>query len=92
MVGLAAAFLTRLLTRDVIADPIRKWFGDHLKGRWEYLVACPWCSGVHATALVFAFVWHWHSIPLPPLAFLVAVQVNRMAFWVCEMLAKISED
>lgn len=52
--GLAAR-LTRLITLDVITDPIRR----RLTGFFGALVECAWCTGIWVAAPVGISWWLW---------------------------------
>jgi hypothetical protein len=52
--GLAAR-LTRLITLDVITDPIRR----RLTGFFGALVECAWCTGIWVAAPVGLSWWLW---------------------------------
>lgn len=55
--GLATYRLTRLLTRDVIAEPIREWVWKRRppeKSKIGYLFTCEWCMSIWTASLLFA--------------------------------------
>lgn len=66
---LAVARLTRLVTADTIADPVRGWIIRHrpAKGAHEaedwvvYLVHCRWCASMWIAGPVAVAVWFWHG-------------------------------
>lgn len=55
--GLATYRLTRLLTRDVIAEPIREWVWKRRppeKSKIGYLFTCEWCMSIWTASLLLA--------------------------------------
>lgn len=75
LVALAAARITRLVTTDSIADPVRDWLLDLPRSEraaewWADLVSCPWCAGwwvAVAATLVLSFAptgaVRWLALP-----------------------------
>ena len=57
---LAVARLTRLVTRDYITQPFRRWVQRHAPDKLAYLVSCPWCASFWIAGVVVppGIVWH----------------------------------
>lgn len=60
---LMVARITRFLTDDFLADPIRRAtetrFGEDSK--MAYLINCPWCVSIWIGLVVAAFALHFHE-------------------------------
>lgn len=79
--ALAAARVTRLVTRDTVTRPAREHVGRlEAEGRvplgsWEF-VRCPWCVGVWAALLVMVTRrrgrWLWRVLAAAEVAGLLA--------------------
>lgn len=55
--GLATYRLTRLITRDVIAEPLREWVWRRKppeKSKIGYLFTCEWCMSIWTASLLLA--------------------------------------
>ena len=55
--GLATYRLTRLITRDVITEPLREWVWKRKppeKSKIGYLFTCDWCMSIWTASLLFA--------------------------------------
>lgn len=46
--GLAAARLTRLVTRDLVTAPVRDWAWENRHDRAYEFLTCRWCVGMWA--------------------------------------------
>jgi hypothetical protein len=56
IICLAAARLTRLVTEDIITEPLREWAS--IKPAWVYdLITCPWCIGFWISLGCVAVWW-----------------------------------
>lgn len=70
--ALAAYRVTRLITADRIALPLRRWvdrrFGDD--SSLGYFVRCPWCVGWYVSGVTVLAVDSVESVPVPLLAVL----------------------
>jgi len=74
--ALATARLTRLVTRDQITHPVRRWVLARidLHGWLAYLLTCDWCvsvwvGGAGAAAGAWVGSWSWWHAPAVALAF-----------------------
>lgn len=78
LLPLAAARLTRLITRDSIGEPLRsrvrkKWGEQSLPAE---LIGCHWCVGVWASLLLNSWAWITiHRFNVWGLGFIFAVFV-----------------
>lgn len=55
--GLATYRLTRLITRDIITEPVRNWVWKKLppeKSKVGYLFTCEWCMSIYVASLLLA--------------------------------------
>lgn len=55
VLGLGAFRLTRLMTTDVILNPVREWIwkkSPPSQSGIGYLITCDWCSGIWASSLL----------------------------------------
>ena len=53
---LATYRLTRLITRDVITEPLREWVWERKppeKSKIGYLFTCDWCMSIWTASLLF---------------------------------------
>ena len=53
--GLATYRLTRLITRDVITEPVRNWVWKKMppdKSKIGYLFTCEWCMSIYVASLL----------------------------------------
>src|SRR5690242_20889167 len=59
--ALAAARITRLVTRDTITQPLRLWLINRsgVDSRLAELLSCDWCSGVWVSSAVVGTTWAW---------------------------------
>lgn len=59
--GLATARVTRLITSDVITEPLRIAVIKRLDsgGRFAYLLVCDWCASVYVGAVMAGTWWAW---------------------------------
>jgi len=59
--ALAAARITRLVTRDTITQPLRLWLINRagVDTRLAELIQCDWCSGVWVSSAVIGTTWAW---------------------------------
>lgn len=59
--ALATARITRLITADVITEPLRIAVFKRLntEGKFAYLLSCDWCASVYVGAGVAASWWAW---------------------------------
>ncbi len=67
---LASARITRLVVSDDITESARTWVRRHATTRPRRfvsdLVGCPWCLGLHVSALLVFLAWFdGCSLPLP---------------------------
>lgn len=78
------ARLTRLVTKDSIADPARKWIEKrmikkNMRGLWnkiDDLVNCPWCVSIWVgVPSGFIAVWHYSN------RFVLAGMIGLTASW-----------
>lgn len=95
----ATARLTRLVTDDVITQPIREWvvirWGGHSK--IATLITCPWCLGLWTAAAVITWEevaryhgWNqWFTLPAAVLA--IAHGYGLAATWF-DGPAPVAED
>jgi hypothetical protein len=70
--ALAVYRLSRLVTRDTILRPARRWLTARYEGMLVELVGCMWCVSVWLAAAVVALTWwlpYWWSFPATGLAF-----------------------
>lgn len=58
---LAAARITRIITRDSITQPARTWAVNRLgiDSKPAELLQCDWCTGVWVSILVTGAAWMW---------------------------------
>jgi|GEM_PF-1399253 hypothetical protein len=71
LAGVALAFLatarvTRFVTRDLLAQPIRTWFANRFgpDSRLAYLVTCGWCASIWIGILpTLGWVTWWAGVP-----------------------------
>lgn len=58
---LAAARITRIITRDSITQPLRTWLVNRLgiDSKWSELLQCDWCMGVWVATAVTGAAWAW---------------------------------
>ena len=64
--------LARLVTVDTLLSPLRNWFlrrSGTVMETFADLLTCPWCFGVHVSAVLVAAVWASIGLPLPALWF-----------------------
>lgn len=63
--ALAAARITRLITRDTLTQPARiraiNWLGA--ESMTAYLITCDWCAGMWVSAMVGSAAWMWRDSP-----------------------------
>jgi len=68
IMGLATARLTRLVVTDQISEPLRNWAyrRDPKVRHIGYIVSCPYCTGIYASAAVLALsglAWAFWETP-----------------------------
>jgi hypothetical protein len=84
LAALAAARVTRLITRDRITLTPRLWVINKLgpDTMTAYLITCDWCAGLWTGAVVTSAAWHWQHSPwlqVPVAALAVAQAVGMIA-------------
>jgi hypothetical protein len=59
--ALATARVTRLITTDVITEPLRVRIIRRLntEGKLAYAIVCDWCSSIYVGAAVAGTWWAW---------------------------------
>lgn len=65
LVTLAVGRVTRVVTKDKIAEPVRNFIleRDGKDGWFTYLIFCPMCVGVWVSAAAVPFVWFMVEAP-----------------------------
>jgi hypothetical protein len=77
---LASFRLTRLITRDMITEPLRSRVPQTLQ--LDVLVHCDWCAGVWVAGLVTLLTDAFTSVPAPVLTWgAVAGGLGLLASW-----------
>jgi hypothetical protein len=78
--ALATARITRLITSDVITEPLRVAVIRRLntEGRLAYMIVCDWCASVYVGAGVAASWWAWGDSKIW-LAVMVALSASYAA-------------
>lgn len=63
---LATVRVTRLVTHDMISDPVRLWITERFgaTSRITYLVHCPWCVSIYIGALIAYPAYAWADTSL----------------------------
>lgn len=58
---LAVARVTRLITSDMITNPLRIWLVGYFgtDSKVSYLIMCDWCSSIYVGAVAGAAWWAW---------------------------------
>lgn len=61
IVALAAARITRIITRDAITAPARMWLVNRLgvESKIAELLQCDWCTGFWVSFGVVGAAWEW---------------------------------
>lgn len=88
----ATARLARLVTRDVIAEPlrtkIRRKFGEN--SLLAELIGCHWCVGVWASILTSAWAWtliaYSHVLPVWVCVYIYPLSVLAVAYIASRMI------
>ena len=78
--------VTRLITKDTIADPFRSWVENHTKAKagrkvWTFfddLIVCPWCVSIYISAGLVALADRYYSVPAPVFVWLTASAVTGL--------------
>ena len=88
IMGLAAARLTRLVVTDQISEPLRNWAYRHdpQMRHIGYIMGCPYCTGIYASAAVVALTnlaWAFWKTPGGYVAagLVVILAVAQAALW-----------
>jgi hypothetical protein len=79
---LAAARVTRIVTADVIGEPIRNWMARTFTDKVATLAFCDWCLGFWVSAVAMVLWWWWGTewwLVVPALAFACSYVVGILA-------------
>lgn len=100
LAGFATARMTRFLSDDILAGPIRKWWKRRIPGRLlKQLITCPWCLSIwlSPTAVIAYLVspgqmWHHYMfLFVVPTAMLTISYLTGLAASIADHISLSSD-